>query len=223
MKRRHWYLFAAAALVSLAAGTANASYIILFDNLNNTLTTGSLSVANAGPLAASFSTGASSVDLADVKLDLNMNQEPPTPYITVALFSDSSTSPGTQLTTIGTLSDGNFGSPGVYDFPLSTSYLLAANTRYWIELSSSTNSSQNWDTASTATGTGVASEYYSVAGTVSANNGASSTPFQMQVNADPATPSAAPAPASIWLLSVGAAGLMGYSRLRRMKAAWIGC
>lgn len=88
---------------------------------------------------------------------------------------------------------------------------LAADTRYWIELSTSTSSLQ-WSFAAVNDGIGVANEYNLYAGSVSANE--AFTPFQMSIG------SAVPEPSTWALMLAGFAGLgfVGY-RFSRKSAA----
>jgi hypothetical protein len=124
--------------------------------------------------------------------------------MTVALYADSSTSPGALLTTIGTL-------PGAalsmtlanYDFPLGSAYPLSASQRYWIGISTSNGSIAGWARAQDNTGLGVANEFWYANGVVHPN---SDPPFQMQVNGL-GFPAATPAPSSWLLLLAGLAGL----------------
>ena len=137
------------ACVSLLAVAANAGPVTLYNNI------GADYIGNGGedpidttlgigPIADSFSTGSSSVQLTDLKLLLMVVGTPnPNAVVTITLNSDSATTPGAVLTTIGSISDSSLpvGPPGaVFDFPVS-SFSLAANTRYWIELSTNDGSS----------------------------------------------------------------------------------
>jgi hypothetical protein len=86
---------------------------------------------------------------------------------------------------------------------------LAANTRYWIELSTS-NGSLEWSYSQVNNGIGVANEYNFYAGSVSAN--AAFTPYQMSVG------SAVPERSSWAMMLLGLAGL-GFANYRTSSQA----
>jgi len=209
--------FAAVAIVGVSAGAAYAttSTDTLYDNLNES-TQGADPYSDFvfGPLAASFSTGSTAVTLGTVSVLLQQDHaDPPGDYATVSLLADDNTAPGALIATLGTVDDGQLNSPPTaYSF--SGGEQLAADTRYWIEISGTDTSVGGWNFEGDSSGVGVAGEYFSNFNGVSANsNGA----YQMDVTAEAATISAAPEP-STWLLmmaGIGAAGLW----LRRAKAS----
>jgi hypothetical protein len=126
---------------------------------------------------------------------------------TVSLLNDSSTSPGSPIAT-DTFADSLLStSLSVLAAPFPDISLLA-NTRYWIELSTS-NGSLEWSFTSMNDGIGVANEYNFYAGSVSAN--AAFTPYQMSIG------SAAPEPSTWAMVLVGFAGVgfVGYRASRR--------
>jgi hypothetical protein len=135
--------------------------------------------------------------------------------LTVALYADNSSSPGALLTTIGTLDNPALGPvPADHDFPLSTPYPLAANTRYWIGLSATPSSDAAWVVSSDTAGTGITTEFWDADGMVHSN---ADPPFQMQVvGAVITAPPAAPAPASLLLALVGFAGAALYLNRKRL-------
>jgi hypothetical protein len=130
----------------------------------------------------------------------------------VSLLSDNSIHPGSTIAT-DTFSDSLLStSLSVFSAPFSN-IALAASTRYWIELSTSTGSLE-WSYSAVNDGIGVANEYNYYAGAVSAN--ASFTPYQMSIGSGSAVPEA-----STWaLMLAGFAGLVlvGY-RTSTKKAA----
>jgi hypothetical protein len=89
-----------------------------------------------------------------------------------------------------------------------SSIALAADTRYWIELSTSTGSLE-WAYTAANDGIGVANEYNFSAGSVSANQ--AFTPYQMRIG------SAVPEPSTWALMLAGFAGLgfVGYRSSRK--------
>jgi hypothetical protein len=136
--------------------------------------------AGFGPLADSFTNG-STATLIDVKFLLS--GDPTSGSSTsVDLLSDSSTSPGSVLAHLGTISDSSLSSsPGVIDVSGFAPVVLSANTRYWIQLSSP-DTSAVWYYSYDTSGPGVAGEYfYGGLGVFPNSDG----PFQMQVNVVP--------------------------------------
>jgi hypothetical protein len=143
---------------------------------------------------------------------------PITPEVTVSLYSDSSTSPGTLLVTSATtLPDTSLGDDAAqFTFPFA-SYPLAANTRYWIVVSSpGDNSVAEWWETYTITGTETATEFSDFAGTIYPNGDPDDEAYLMQVNGDPGTPPPTPAPASVTLVLIGLGCALWYSRRRKV-------
>ncbi len=199
------------------ASAANADTV--YNNLPPFSVDGADPVA-AGPLADSFSTGTSSFTMNEVALSLvsmgNTNGS-----ITVSLLSDSAGSPGSLLTTIGTLGDPNNLVVTTYDFSSFTPVLLAANTRYWIELTSNIQDPNNlngqyWTFSNDLSGPGVANEFnLSTTGTVQAN--AVNSPYQMGVFG--MASNVIPEPTSVVLLGIGLVAIAGCGRFRNRRAA----
>jgi len=210
--------------VGLLATAANAGSVILYNNLSaSTEDYDEISDSIFGPLSDSFSTGASSVRLTDVKVLLELFGSP-TGSVTVSLLSSNETtmpypSPGSTLLSIGTVSDTSIPpvplhTPTVVDVPVP-SYSLAANTRYWIQLGSTNGSTAGWDFSLDTSGTGVASEYFANPKFgVTPNLG--NDPYQMQVSGFTGT---IPEPTSVVLLGVGIGGIIVVSRFRKRRAA----
>jgi hypothetical protein len=145
-----WILTGAMVLAS----AANAQ-VVLYGNLYATVAAFD-GVNSNGPLYNSFSTGSSPVTLTDVKLQLDLIDTGGIGTISVGLYADSSTTPGSLLQALGTLSDSsltlNVG--GTFDFPVSPGFALAANTRYWIGLSTANNSLSGWATTTSTAESG---------------------------------------------------------------------
>ncbi len=95
---------AAGIIAVLSAGSAvNAG--VIYDNLSVGMSAVDYAAMD-GPLYNSFSAGASQSELTDVKMLLGGNPNSSASF-TVNLLSDSAKSPGSVLTTLGTVSDGS--------------------------------------------------------------------------------------------------------------------
>ena len=179
-----------------------------FDNLSSH-SDGADSLVVFGPmLFDSFSTGPSGFNLVDVKLSLMGSPSPAS--ITVDLYTDSSTAPGAPLLNIGTLSDNELPlTLSVVDFPLSSPYGLAANTRYWLVLDSldyANISTVLWSWSLDQSAVGVAGEYFGYEDPFVFSN--IEGPYQMQLDGT----SAVPEPATMILLGSGLIGVLGLKR-----------
>ena len=98
------------------------------------------------------------------------------------LLSDNSTSPGALIATIGVLSAASLTSSlAVYDFPTAP-ISLSANTRYWVQLTDTTDAV--WSLSSNTGGVGVGGEYFANQNGVSPNTGGGEGgALQMEVTA----------------------------------------
>jgi PEP-CTERM motif len=205
-------------LAALAAGAilipgAYAGTIIF-----NTL--GAPAIGNRGvSIASQFASfsAASDVVLNDVQLNLQGDNTDGHSF-SVGLYSDSSTAPGALLAPIGTALDSvlPFSGIGVIDFS-GLSISLAANTRYWVGLSTANASSVAWELVlidpANSSYVGWQSEFYDDSGTVTADNGfVLQLAYGMQLSASPAVAPTVPEPSSILL---GFVGLVGIVSLRR--------
>jgi len=160
----------------------------------------------------SFSNGAGSFSLTDVEILLNGSPDTIS-SLSVDLRADSSTTPGALLDHIGTLPDSSLvpNSNTLFDFP-TAAFALSANTRYWIEVSTTNGSDANWDLEAVFAplppgDIGVAGEFHDDTGVVSPDDrNIGSTPFreafQMQVTVS-ATTSGVPEPSAFLLGGVG--------------------
>jgi hypothetical protein len=187
------------------AGVANANPII-YDNLDSTYG-GYDSLTGWGPpLFDSFSAGSTDTSLMEVQLKLRGSPSPGS--LSVALYSDSNRSPGKLLCTIGTLSDKALPSTwSVLDFWLTSPYQLAADTRYWVVLTSTNSSTAEWSWTPDQGDLGAAGEYCGHGNWVYSN---SDGPYQMAV--------VVPLPGAVWLLGSGLAGLGFWRGRKRFKA-----
>jgi hypothetical protein len=199
------------ALVGLVfAGTSRADE--LFNNLGAAPDGADPTGSDWGPLADSFSTGSSAFDLNSLTVALTGTGSAGT--TTAYLLSDSSTTPGSVLEKIGSISEADLsGTPGFYT--LSTSYVLSPETMYWIELTSDDNSA-GWDWSFDTSGTGVAGEFFAnfrgttALGVFPNDNG----PYQMEV----AGTNEVPEPSSIVLLFAGFTAILCIAFRRRSAA-----
>ncbi len=194
-------------------GTLRPSFgdsIVLFDELNAP-TAGNDSISRFGPLSASFSTGASPGSLTDVMAKLTVTHDtanvaadsrnhragrealPVQPAasagagITVALFSDAGTRPGSLLLTIGSLQDTSLPGGNAYqdfDFPVSPPFPLSPNTRYWIQFSTTTASNAAVAWTHDTKGVGSANEFNIYNGQLFPN---SAGPYQLTVTSSTST------------------------------------
>lgn len=183
------------------ASPAFAANVVLFDSTADAIAGYDSITAPSGPLAFSFTTTGDTSRLTDVKINLH-GTGAGTGSITVELYSNNPSvppQPGSVLATIGTASDSSITSAStLYDFPLSTPYPLAPNTRYWIYVSTSNSSvlGMNWSGA--WAGTGVAGEYYLFDGAIDSNGPGG--PFIGYVAATAVAAASAPAMTPLALL-----------------------
>ena len=217
-------VLATVAIGILSFGTFAKAGDIIYNNLPNiSSTAGSSAVSVVGASFDSFSTGGSASLLTDVKMILSGIPDTAASF-TVSLLSDSSTTPGLVLTTLGTFNDNSLVATGInggslYDVMLTTPFALKADTRYWVELSGP-SSSVNWDYATDAAGVGVSGEYnaYGLIGPpVVFSNGLNTGPFQMEVTTVAA--SAVPEPGTLCqALSALGIGAIAITRRRMVRS-----
>jgi hypothetical protein len=159
-----------------------------------------------GPLYDSFSTSGSAFDVTQVQILVGLPGQTAVPGASfqVALYNNGTgNTPGSLNQVIGTVLDSALSTSFTVVSFNSLSITLAADTRYWIGLSSP-NTAGLWSVATDDSGTGVAGEFFSNAGGTSPNVG---QPYQMQVSGDTVT-TATPLPAALPLFATGL-GLLG--------------
>jgi hypothetical protein len=202
-------LFAKAAV--LTAGllvSASAGATTLYDNLGATPDGADPVVRPSGPLYDSFSSAATPQSLTSLQLELFGPGSSGT--LTVGLYSDTSKSPGSLITTLGTIDDSTITSGyNLYTVSLLSTPTLAANTRYWIGLSDSGTGSEAWSWSLDTTGTGVAGEYFANQdGVFPSSEGA----YMMGIFSGPPAPGVPDVGGTGSLLAVALAGLMTLRR-----------
>ncbi|SDP82345.1 PEP-CTERM protein-sorting domain-containing protein [Rhodoferax sp. OV413] len=204
-------LLSASACVLLAAIPA-AQAGVVYSNLD-AAQSGSDAVYGNGPLANSFTTGASGGTLNAIQA-LLMNLGPDiVSDVQVNLLSSSSGAPGSTLAAFNSLSSAGISSAGfaAYSFSLASGYNLAANTTYWIEVIAADVNAIQWSYSSDLSGVGVAGESsYSAAFGVSPNAQAAADgfgPYQMAVEL--------PEPGSFALVGLGLAGVLVVRRRKQ--------
>ena len=183
-----WCVASAAVVMSLVAMVSvGRASVLLYDNLGQT-STGSDHVSASlgtvhGPLYNSFSTAVGSGSLVtDVRLLLK-DSAGGTGSTTVGIYSDSGNTPGVLFATVGVVNDTSLtATAAIVDVLPGAPISLAANTRYWIGLSTSDNSTAQWVFTSSSAGLGVSGQFFSNS---SGTHGVSDGPYQMAVVPEP--------------------------------------
>ena len=139
----------------LIAFAASTRATVIYDGLS--FAGGADSIAGFGPLYDSFTSAGSSQIITGLKLKLGGRRGGPG-QITVGLFSDSGTSPGALIATLGIINDATITETNVYSLSLFSMPLLAASTRYWIGLSDT--GATAWTYPADKFGVGVSGEYF---------------------------------------------------------------
>jgi len=128
-----------------------------------------LGLLGPGPDYQSFRTGSASVTLTSLAFDLSDNNPADGGTVTVTLYSDngSDTAPNASLSTLGTIADSTLSATASFKtLTVSSSYTLAANTNYWIQLS--TAGGAYWyytsNTNAVAAGTGTSGQSFYTGG-----------------------------------------------------------
>jgi MYXO-CTERM domain-containing protein len=180
----------------------------------------------------SFSTGTGSFSLTDVEI-LLQGSPLDSNTLSIDLYGDSSTAPGSLLDHVGTFTDTSLiaGSAHLFDFA-TAAFALTQNTRYWIGLSTTNGSSAGWDEEFAsptvpAGDVGVTGQFKDDTGVISPVD---TTPggtlfrqaFQMQVTVSPTSTGTTPEPSSMVLGGAGLAGLALLGLRRRTLNAGCG-
>ncbi len=139
-----------------------------------------------GPLGTSFSTGTSAATLGSITLGVFDKTPTDGGTLTFQLLSNASGNvPGTVLESLGTVADSTLGSKDSSTYTLSgfNAYQLAANTRYWIEVTGSSGSKALLAYSDNDSGTGVGTEYFFSDGHSGSNNTSGANIAEVVVNA----------------------------------------
>jgi len=146
-------------LIAFAASTRAS---VIYNNLGGFTGGSDPLIPGFGPRYDSFTSAGSKQIISRLELKLEGRGGPG--QITVELFSDSGTSPGALIATLGIINaatisgtDSN-GFGKTYSLSLFSMPLLAASTRYWIGLSDT--GAVAWDFSGDTSGVGVSGEYF---------------------------------------------------------------
>jgi hypothetical protein len=198
---------AIAAISLSSAGPAQAT--VLYDNL--VYASEGSDPANAtgfGPLFNSFSTGSVAFSLSQIDLALSASPLDNGSF-TISVL-DGQNFPNAVVLSVGNLSDNQLSS-AVSTFTVNFAPLtLAANSRYWIELSAT--GSVQWSYDGDASGTGVAGEIFqNQNGVFDSSDG----PYQMQISDGQV--SAVPELPSWTMIVLGFVGLVFVTRYKARR------
>jgi hypothetical protein len=224
--RKEARIAVSALVVSLALLSHAQAANILFNNVSN-LSVGNRALFTTGvsPEYQSFSTGAASIVLTDVKLALVGDSSSTGLFSLDLLLDNGGPAPGAGILNIGSLSDTLLpagGGSNIFDVPIS-SFSLSPNTRYWIELSSLVSNSPHWSLGF-PTGSDIGlNEFTDDDGTIGQDGAFPGNPgkvfaFQMEVSGDPAV-AVVPEPSSFLFGATGLLALLGLLRWMMRSAS----
>jgi hypothetical protein len=200
------------ALVSLSAHVAQATTTVIYNSTGAAqFGSDAISSSAGGPLADEFLTGNSPSILSQTVILFYVPATASTSgTISAGLYSNAN-GPATLLSTLGTVPNNSTTLSNTYvTDQFYSSYQLAANTEYWIELSSS-DTQWNWLYALNSTGVGVAGQDVYLEGAVANTQG---SVFEMELSTTDVT-SASPEPATLALCGFSFLCLAARLRCRR--------
>jgi hypothetical protein len=207
-------LAASAASLAFIASSASAQ-TTLFDNTSNPKNN-AIGVGDNQPAGFSITTDANTYHLTDVQIyGVSWGT---TSSLTLSLYSDDASRPGSVITTLGTVSMAGF---PIYpyqlmDYQVSGTVNLAANSRYWLMLDGATDNKFEIAMTNNFSGIGVAGQLEFYGNRLRTLQQAGAV-FSAKVTATQYTaPVTTPEPGSMALLS--GMVLVGGSVIRRRKA-----
>jgi hypothetical protein len=199
-------------------GPAGAT-LVLYSNLANAFPSGSVAISSTRYAGASFTTDNNSYTLADVIVSLEGISGGQ--GVNISLYSSTAGAPNANISPLGFVNDNVLSTSSFTQEMVSGANLaLTANTLYYIVLSglSSTQNDANWESATTAAGSGITGSV-TPSMALSGNSGATwSTntvnvdhkPFVLQVDVNSTTPE----PGTLFGALAGL-GLVVLGRMRR--------
>jgi len=197
-----------AAAACLAMPSAHAA--VIYDNLGASQD-GADPVQSYGPLANSFNTGTNAGLLSGLSVLLKSGSDQLIGDLQVKLLASNGSVPGAELLSLGSLSSTSVSTAGFasYSFTPATSFSLAANTTYWVEVLTTApiDIEWSWSTDLTSLGVNGQASYSKELGVLP---NISAGPYQMSVSV-----AAVPEPASLALVLVGVAIMGGAARRTR--------
>jgi hypothetical protein len=183
-----------------------------------TLTSVTIVLTNASLVTTDARPAASAKHMGKAKRAAARAPKPATPaalpFTVATLYSDNSTFPGTALATSTTQVFDSQLTSSPQQFAFAFNYPLAANTRYWIGLSSPNGSGAFWAGSDFPTGTDFETEFYEFDSSISP---ADSATFVMSVTGQ--LPATTPAPSSWLLVAIGLASVGAWLAFRRRSSA----